>query len=456
MSVKPFITVYVISHNYGNFLTEAVESVLRQTFEDWELILINDGSSDNTQEIINLYKNHPKISSIQTEGIGLPAVNNLALKEAKGKYIIRLDGDDIFEENILLIFSNYVKKNEDISLIFPDFYLMNENGETFAHEITSSPHTDDHLMDFPPNGACTMVKTKVLRELGGYREDLGAQDGLDLWLKLKDKFLSMKVNLPLFYYRRHGKNLTENPIRIINARRQIKKSAIETKLKTLGPIMAIIPCRRNYDFTSDLWSLEIDNKSLLQRDIELCLESDLITNIVVTCDNLEVQETISSFDDKRIKFHLRKEENTFRSSNIALSLKDIMKEFNPSYEGLSVLSYVQTPFVSTGTLEEALTSLVTSDSESSCAVQEIQYRVYEKGSFGLNSINTDPDSFKGGVKLFQDTSTCIAFRNQNLKKGSVKGARVSGFSVSSDEAFFISSAQDLVVAKEIQKLRDNE
>ena len=56
MSVKPFITVYVISHNYGNFLTEAVESVLRQTFEDWELILINDGSSDNTQEIINLYR----------------------------------------------------------------------------------------------------------------------------------------------------------------------------------------------------------------------------------------------------------------------------------------------------------------------------------------------------------------------------------------------------------------
>ena len=203
-------------------------------------------------------------------------------------------------------------------------------------------------------------------------------------------------------------------------------------------------------------SLEINNKSLLERDIELCLNSDLITDVVVTCDNPEVQETVNSFDNKRVKFHLRKEENTLRSSNIAHSLKDLMKDFNPSYEGLSVISYVQTPFVSTGTLEEAITSLVTSDSESSCAVQEIKHRVYEKGSFGLSSINADPDSFMRGVKLFQDSSTCVAFRNQNLKKGSVKGARVSGFAVSSDEAFFISSVQDLVVAKEIQRFKDSE
>ena len=49
MSVNPLITVYVVSHNYGHFLIDAIESVLRQTFEDWELLLINDGSTDNTQ-----------------------------------------------------------------------------------------------------------------------------------------------------------------------------------------------------------------------------------------------------------------------------------------------------------------------------------------------------------------------------------------------------------------------
>ena len=77
------ISVYIPSHNYGKYLGEAIESVLRQTVDDWELLVIDDGSTDNTQEVMNLYKSHPKIQLFQTNGIGLPAVCNLALKTRK-------------------------------------------------------------------------------------------------------------------------------------------------------------------------------------------------------------------------------------------------------------------------------------------------------------------------------------------------------------------------------------
>ena len=166
-TIFPLITVYIVSHNYGRYLSEAVESVFRQSFDNWELIIINDGSSDNTDEIIGLYKDHPKVEVYDTEGIGLPAVNNLAIKKSKGKYIIRLDADDIFEENILLVLSTYMLNHEDAALVFPDYYLMDDNGIVFSQEKNQAPHSEDHLMDSPPNGACSLIKKDVLIELGG-------------------------------------------------------------------------------------------------------------------------------------------------------------------------------------------------------------------------------------------------------------------------------------------------
>tara|TARA_B100002052_G_scaffold270902_1_gene271389 strand:+ start:203 stop:1558 length:1356 start_codon:yes stop_codon:yes gene_type:complete len=449
--VIPKITVYVVSHNYGKYLSEAIESVLRQTFSNWELLIFDDGSSDDTQKIMDLYRNHEKISCFTTKGIGLPAVNNLALEAAKGEYIVRLDADDKFEENILLIFDNYVSKKPDLALLFPDFYLMDESGEVFAHKMNSSPHEEDHLMDVPPNGACTLVKTNILKDLGGYREDLGAQDGLDLWLKIKDKFPTYKINLPLFYYRRHGKNLTDSPVKIIKARQQLKKSSAINKLKSEQPVLAIIPCRRNYDFMQDLWSAEINGKLLLEKSIQTCLSSDLINKVIVTCDNQEVNKVLDKFQDKRLYFHERDEVNTLRSSNISNTVQEILKIHDENYSGVSILNFVQTPFVSSDTLEEALTSLMSSEAESSFAVQEVEKRIFRRGPFGLEAVNSDPESYNSGVSLYQDSSACIAFKNKNLQKGSIRGARSAGFTVSSEEAFFISSKNDLLFAKELEK-----
>ena len=83
---KPRITVYIPSHNYGRFLGEAIESVLRQSVGDWELFLIDDGSTDNTSAVMKLYEGHPKIRLFFTGGIGLTAVCNLALAHAGGDW----------------------------------------------------------------------------------------------------------------------------------------------------------------------------------------------------------------------------------------------------------------------------------------------------------------------------------------------------------------------------------
>jgi len=443
----PLITVYIASRNYGRFLGDAIESVLQQTIDNWELLLIDDGSIDDTSRVIDLYREHPKVKVHRTEGIGLPAVNNLALREAKGEYIIRLDGDDVFDLHILQILASHLDRDSELALVFPDYYLVDESGEIFAHERRQKLYSDDHLMDVPPNGACTMVRCKVLRDLGGYREDLGAQDGLDLWVKLKDQHKTTNINLPLFYYRRHGQNLTEQPLQIVNARRELKKDATLKQLDLVRPITAVIPCRRFYDCVPDLWNQVLAGRSLLERDIEACLGSSIINNVVVTCDNPAAEETVRSFDSSRVDFVPRDERSTLRSSNIVDTLKEVARTVDPESRGLIVMRYVQTPFVSTGTIEEAITSLAVSGADSACAVEEIRSRIYRRTSFGLLPVNEDHALLIGSEALYRDASTCIALRNANLQKGSLTGAILAGFVVSTAESFFISSAHDLEVAR---------
>src|SRR5580658_1324469 len=320
---EPRFTVYIASRNYGRFLGAAIESVLRQTVDDWELIVIDDGSTDDTAAVMNLYRGHPAISVHRTESIGLPAVGNFALARARGRYVIRLDGDDVFDENILLVLGNVLDRRADVALVFPDYFLVDAFGQVFAHERRQRLYESNHMVDLPPNGACTLVRTAVLREVGGYREDLGAQDGLDLWTKVATRHKCTNVNLPLFYYRRHGTNLTRDVSRIVSARRQIKKDAVKDHLAALRPIIAVIPCRRNFDFVPDLWKQTLGERTLLERDIAVCLSSRLFDHVVVTCDNAEAAESVVRLAEPRLRFVLRDAQSTIRSTSIVPTLERI-------------------------------------------------------------------------------------------------------------------------------------
>lgn len=73
------VTVYIPTYNYASYIDKAVQSVLKQTMSEWELIIIDDGSTDNTQEIISKYKDNPRIRAIEQENKGLNFTNNIAL-----------------------------------------------------------------------------------------------------------------------------------------------------------------------------------------------------------------------------------------------------------------------------------------------------------------------------------------------------------------------------------------
>ena len=101
MKEAPLVTVYITNFNYGSYIKDAIESVLNQSFKDIELIIIDDGSSDNSKEIIERYMQLNYVRVIFQKNKGLNITNNIAMRLARGKYLVRLDADDYFRKDAI-------------------------------------------------------------------------------------------------------------------------------------------------------------------------------------------------------------------------------------------------------------------------------------------------------------------------------------------------------------------
>src|ERR1700704_1836759 len=131
---EPLVTVYVTNFNYGRYLRLALESVYRQTFQDFELIIIDDGSTDDSRAIIAEYEGRPETRIILQDNKGLNATSSVAVKAARGKYVMRLDADDILDESALLVMTSLLESAPDVALVFPDYFYIDENGAVTGQE----------------------------------------------------------------------------------------------------------------------------------------------------------------------------------------------------------------------------------------------------------------------------------------------------------------------------------
>ena len=148
----PEVTVYIVNHNYGRFIEYSINSVLSQTFKDLELIIIDNGSNDSSKEIIKKYSKNRNIKIIFQKNIGLNATNNVALNYSRGKFIMRLDADDYLDENALEIMYNKIKSDENLGLVFPDYYLVDEKNDLLDAMIMISTTGKGPSKQYPSSG----------------------------------------------------------------------------------------------------------------------------------------------------------------------------------------------------------------------------------------------------------------------------------------------------------------
>ena len=277
--INPLITVYITNYNYGKFIKKAIDSVLNQTFKNFELIIIDDGSKDKSAKIIKQFQNKNKIKVVFQKNKGLIVSNNLALRMSNAKYIMRLDSDDWLDPHALEIMFNILERNKKISLVFPDYYEVDKNGKIIG-QVRRHDFKKVKLLDQPAHGACTMIRKENLLDIGGYDEEFNCQDGYYLWLKFIKKYVVRNVNLPLFYYRQHQNSLTNNSKRILfNRSRIIRKLQ---KKENTKKIVALLPIRGLKLSPDSMVLTKLNKKPLVFYTIDSILSSKLISKLIIT------------------------------------------------------------------------------------------------------------------------------------------------------------------------------
>ncbi|OWK71758.1 glycosyltransferase family 2 protein [Pedobacter sp. AJM] len=215
---KPLVSVIMPAFNAALYIGEAIESVINQTFRNWELLIVNDGSTDATEEIIlDFEKKDRRIKYLFQENGKQGKARNLGIAHSVGKYIAFLDADDLWVSNKLAIQVTYLIANPEIDLIFSQGYSLNQNEPTDFDVLVKPLWTIQDLPLFIEKNQIpilsVVVKKKCLNEVSNFIEDLNIQYGEDyyLWLKLlynNDTFCS--INNRLFYYRLHRDQSTFN------------------------------------------------------------------------------------------------------------------------------------------------------------------------------------------------------------------------------------------------------
>lgn len=448
----PLVTVYITNYNYASFIRQSVESVLGQTCQDMELLIIDDGSTDDSKSIIEEYRDNPMISIIYQQNKGLNVTNNIAMRAARGKYIMRLDADDFLEPTAIEVMSNILEADDTLGLVFPDYYYVNREGERTGEERRHNFDKEVSLYDQPAHGACTMIRLEFLKKSGGYNESFTCQDGYDLWIKFITHYKVTNVTEPLFSYRRHGQNLTTNEERILNTRKKIKELFVDEHLE-IPTTLAVIPVRQTF-IGKVSWPLfEWNGKTVIEHKVEECLQARRITAIAITSSDTEILEYCREKFGDNPKVHIIERPRAFESASETLSktLEHALisiPDWEERFKAMMSVS-IDYPFVTSDIIDDAINTLVLFKSDAVLSVRPDNKMYYQHTGHTLTPI-LDQEKFTRLEReaLYRGAGGIVAGKIDSFHKhGTLLSGSVSHIVVDNKNSFGVFSDFDLHVVQ---------
>jgi glycosyltransferase involved in cell wall biosynthesis len=410
------VTVYIPAKNGAKYIRFAIDSVLVQTMQDFQLILIDDGSDDGTREIMNEYDWDERIIVWGfSESKGLPYCANTALKIAEGEYIIRLDSDDCFDENALLVMSSLLDSRPDVGLVYPDYYKIDADGR--VGEIVRREKIDKEwqVYDKAPHGACTMFRTNILKQLQGYDTGFTCQDGLAMWLKFIDRYNPYNINIPLFYYRKHGVSLSYDVSNVAKERTKIKKEKVDNT-KVLGVIMA---SQKSIYPKSGALEL-LNDRPLIDYTIDAAQESCL-EHLVVSTPDLAIQEYVAG--ERQVIVYERPSVDSYFLSPSVIAL-NALERYEEDLDVVCIL-YSNVPLRKAHHIDEAIYTKYIFKFDTVITVDEDYSFFYAKGDKGLVPMGRSSRQIRIDREvLLKENSAVYVVSKEVLEMGTIVGGKV--------------------------------
>lgn len=252
---SPLISIVIPTYNHAKFLSKALKSVIDQTYKNWEAIIIDNQSIDETYQVIKKY-NHPKINYVKISNNGVISKSrNLGIKISKGEWIAFLDSDDWWTEDKLEVCVN--KINKDVDLIYHSYEFVNKKSKLFFTKKIikgrqlKKPILNDLLISNAKKGnpicnSSVIIRKNIINKIGGLNENknLVGSDDYYTWLqvaKITDQFLFIKKKL--CYYLVHESNVSKKDMSIpqrlaiknfMHLFNQKQKKDLEVKLRYMS------------------------------------------------------------------------------------------------------------------------------------------------------------------------------------------------------------------------------
>lgn len=213
MDGKKFVSVVVASYNMGKYLPMAVQSVLAQTYPHLEVNVVDDGSTDNTREVIRQFDGDPRVRYHHQENGGQAKAKNKGIIEAKGNFIAFLDADDLWTPDKLEKQLPLFDASEKIGVVYTNFLCVDEKGSPLPTQKRShytGRISSRLLVDNFVTGMSSMVRKKCFDAVGLFDESIPMGIDYDLWLRISTKYEFEFLDEVTYLYRQWPGQMSHN------------------------------------------------------------------------------------------------------------------------------------------------------------------------------------------------------------------------------------------------------
>jgi glycosyltransferase involved in cell wall biosynthesis len=213
MNPQSSVSVVIPSYNYGRFVVEAVESALNQTHPPLEVIVVDDGSTDDTEQRLTKYDG--RIRYLRQGNRGLSAARNTGIRTANGEWVALLDADDLWHRQKLEIQMGALEDRDDVGLV----------GSPRGNDLTlplspaapvTTLTTRDFVLSTRMGPSSALLRKRCFDTVGYFDESLKSIEDRDMWLRMSAKFSCLLVESPCWWYREHTGQMSKNADRMFH------------------------------------------------------------------------------------------------------------------------------------------------------------------------------------------------------------------------------------------------
>lgn len=225
---KQLVSIIIPNFNHARFVGEAINSVLQQDYEDVEIIVVDDGSTDDSREVIARYGN--KVKYIYQENAGLSAARNTGIRASKGEFIGVLDADDMYESTFISALVSVLNANMDADGVYCGYQFVDQENNLLP-QIENRPVQSDELYKMLLDGNFFVPESVFLRryvydDVGLFDEALRACEDWDVWLRATKKFRIIHASEVLTRHRILAGSMSTDPLRMLTARLAVLKKHV--------------------------------------------------------------------------------------------------------------------------------------------------------------------------------------------------------------------------------------